>query len=186
MDKTQIDFNVNQAIVLLNEDGRNKSITPAIPYIKKALELCGSDKNLAYFITLKNIVYGLSFHTRAAHAQAYLDFYKDLFNYLLPFFIKLDSFEIDENNSEEALIVNDVCVTLINVQVHFFSTLCKLMANMGLFALGKIKRAAKDHIVYHRVYCKTAYTVLEKYKVDNSTIKKNCEIFRQASLKDEM
>lgn len=186
MDKTQIDFNVNQAVALLNQDGRNKSITPAIPYINKALELCeGSDK-LAYFITIKNIVYGLKFYTKAKDSQIYLDFYKDLFNYLLPFFVKLESFKINENDPEEAEVVNEICAIIINVQFSFFSTLVKLMANMGLFALGKIKRAGKEHIVYHRAYCITSYTVLEKYKVNNPTISQNCAIFRQAAQKDSM
>ncbi len=186
MDKTQIDFNVNQAIVLLNQDGKSKSILPAIPYINKALELCESSNNLAYFITLKNIVYGLKFYTKAKDGQIYLDFYKDLFNYLLPFFSKLESFPIKENDSEEALVVNEVCAIIINVQFNFFSTLVKLMANMGLFALGKIKKASKEHIVYHRAYCITAYTVLEKYKVNNPTIKENCSVFRQIAQKDAM
>ena len=186
MDKAQIDFNVNQAIALLNIDGKRKSILPAIPYINKALELCEGSNNLAYFITIKNIVLGLKFYTKAKDGQVYLDFYKDLFNYLLPHFVKLESFQINEDDGDEALVVNDVCTTIINVQVNFFSTLIKLMSNMGLFALGKIKRAGKEHIVYHRVYCTTAYRVLEKYKVNNPTIRQNCLLFRKAASKEIM
>ena len=186
MDKTQIDYNVNQAITLLNQDGRSKSIAPAIPYINKALELCeGSDK-LAYFITIRNIVSGLRFYTKAKDGQVYLDFYKDLFNYLLPFFTKLENFQINPTDSEEADVVNGICVAIINTQVNFFSTLTKLMANMGLFALGKIKRAGNEHIIYHRAYCITAYTVLEKYRVNNPTISSNCSVFRQAAQKSVM
>ena len=186
MDKTQIDFNVNQATALLNQDGKNKSITPAIPYINKALELCESSDNLAYFITIKNIVLGLRFYTKAKDGQIYLDFYKELFNYLLPFFKKIENYKVNPTDEEEALVVNEICTTIFNVQFNFFSTLVKLMANMGLFAIGKIKRAGKEHIVYHRAYCITFYTVLEKYKVNNLNINQNCLIFRQAAQKDTM
>lgn len=186
MDKTQIDFNVNQATMLLNQDGKYKSITPAIPYINKALELCEGSDNLAYFITIKDIVLGLKFYTKAKDGQTYLDFYKELFNYLLPLFKKIENYQVNPNDDEEAIVVNEICTTIFNVQFNFFSTLVKLMSNMGLFALGKIKRASKEHIVYHRAYCITFYTVLEKYRVNNPTISQNCQIFRQAAQKDAM
>lgn len=161
---------IDQAITTLNDKRNIKDSSIGIAAIDKVLcEL--NETDLSYYKAIGKIILGLRFNTTVFKAQKYLNFYYDIFTYLAPKFeMILSRFTVNSNDEDEAIVVNDVCATLINTQINFLQTLLMLLAKLLLFGIVPVKRATKKHCTYICRYEYVAFTVLNKYNTKNQTI----------------
>ena len=154
-------------------------------YLDKAFESCSSQQDLAYYNIISTVCVRMNFKTRNGfQTKKVSDVYSKLFEYFSYKFKNITEFKIDKTNEEEALMLNNICVDIIQRMNEFaavFTNVASRSYYWGIIpGLISTKKAKNKFLPYIKSIAQDAAYVLRKYNVDNPTIRENIGVFENA------
>jgi len=120
MNKEVIDLNVQRAISAIND---SYDFSEGKLYLSKALDEVGSNKKLAYYDVLRNVLLKLHYNVRGfSKKHKVKECYKELLHFYQREFECIPFVEIDENSEIDMGLCNSIC--------------CDIVKNVGTFSNG--------------------------------------------------
>ena len=172
MDKNKIDSNVEWAIRTMNEE---YDFEKARRYIEQALLEVGSNKKLAHYDVLRNVLVKLHFNVRGFSKKAKV---KKSYNRLLHFYA--DEFEnicyveIDPNSEMDADIANSICCDIVNNVAGFSRGMRQLYMDIGIFtAMANNNKYLNEYMPIVLRTERSAYQIMSRFKYRTPQIEQN-------------
>ena len=172
MDKNKIDSNVEWAIRTMNEE---YNFEKARHYIEDALLEVGSNKKLAYFDVLRNVLSKLHFSVRGFSKKAKV---KESYNQLLHFyaneFEKICYAEIDPDSEMDASIANSICCDIVTNVAVFCKAMRQFYIDFGVVtAMAHNNKFLNEYMPILLRTERSAYQIMSRFNFRSPQIEQN-------------
>lgn len=176
MDKAKIDANVEWAIRCMNEE---YDFDKARRYIDAALLEVGSNKKIAYYDVLRNILINLRYSVRGFSKKSKI---KVSYNALLHFYAnEFDNIayaEIDPDSELEQGIVNSICCDITKNVGSFATAMRQFYIDFGVFtAVANNNKFKNEYLPLILRTEKAAVQILRRYNNRSPQVDANIGIW---------
>lgn len=177
MNKELIDRNVLTAIDIIN---KQYDFNAARQYINNALLEVGSNRKLAYYDVLRNILIKLFYDVRGFSKKAAVkSCYTNLLHYYQEEFVNIQFVDIDATNVDEMTIANSICVDMVNNIAKFAQGMRQFYVDVGFFtALGNNNKYMNEFMPIILKSERAAYLFLSRYSNKSAAVEKNIQIWK--------
>ena len=176
MDKTKIDSNVEWAIRCMNEE---YDFDKARRYIEAALLEVGSNKKIAYYDVLRNVLMKLHYNVRGFSKKGKVkESYNALLHYYADEFENICYAEIDADSEIEAGIVNSICCDITQNVGGFAKSMRQLYMDVGILtALANNNKYLNEYMPIILRTERAAFQIMRRYNKRSPEIDANIKIW---------